>query len=374
MSVKKAEVLKKEKPSNGKSAFPLAPILGGQGEAMVGSAASKALATRQGQEVQMAILMAKTNPRNEEQAFRKVMTACQRVKMASSAIYTYPRGSQTVEGATIRTAEMMAQNWGNIDTGVVELSQKDGQSEVMTYAMDLETLAKKSMIFTVPHIRRVGKKNVALDDPRDIYEAVMNAAHRRLRTCILAVIPKDLQESALEECNRTMASMEDEDRPERIRKMLKAFAELGVTKDDLEAHLRHHVESTSEAEIISLRKIIVSIMDGHTRPEEWFATVKERPTTIKQKPDKKPTPDPEPEPEPRVYHGEEPEQRSETLVDFLARHGVTEEDAMAQFRGEVGWLKNDEGLEMLTAQQDEYIRENIDFLVEAIELEKGGGA
>lgn len=153
--------------------------------------------SRQAQEVQAAMVIAKKFPRDEVQSFNRIMRACQRKTLAEQAMYEYPRGGTKVTGPSIRLAEAMAQNWGNLDYGIIELEQKNGESQVMAYAWDLETNTRQTKIFSVPHIRSTKKGNVTLTDPRDIYELVANQGARRVRACILGVIPGDVIDSAL---------------------------------------------------------------------------------------------------------------------------------------------------------------------------------
>ena len=171
--------------------------------AMMRTTQSEMMVSRQTQEVQAAMVIAKRFPRNETQSYNRIMRACQRKKLAETAMYEYPRGGTKVTGPSIRLAEAMAQNWGNIDFGIVELEQKAGESQVMAYAWDLETNTRQTKIFSVPHIRSTKKGNIPLTDPRDIYELVANQGARRLRACILGVIPGDGVDAALEECNKT---------------------------------------------------------------------------------------------------------------------------------------------------------------------------
>lgn len=54
-------------------------------------------------------------------------------------MYQYLRGGTKVTGPSIRLAEVLAQNWGNLSFGVKELEQRDGESIAMAYTWDLET-------------------------------------------------------------------------------------------------------------------------------------------------------------------------------------------------------------------------------------------
>lgn len=52
------------------------------------------------------------------------MKECERKLVAENAVYQYPKGGQKVQGPSIRLAEVIARNWGNIDYGIIELDQK----------------------------------------------------------------------------------------------------------------------------------------------------------------------------------------------------------------------------------------------------------
>ena len=78
------------------------------------------------QEVQASLVIAKKFPRDQDAAYLRIMKACERYSLADQAEYAYPRGDKTVTGPTIRIAETLAQNWGNLNFGIRELSQSKG--------------------------------------------------------------------------------------------------------------------------------------------------------------------------------------------------------------------------------------------------------
>ena len=155
---------------------------------------------RQAQEVQAAMVVAKKFPRDEYNAIEKIRRTCQRATLAEQAIYSYPRGKENVSGPSVRLAEALAQNWGNIDYGIIELEQKDGVSEMMAYAWDLETNTRVTKIFSVEHKRDTKKGSYQLTDSRDIYELTANFGARRMRACIHGVIPGDVVDMAVNDC------------------------------------------------------------------------------------------------------------------------------------------------------------------------------
>lgn len=220
-------------------------------------------------EVQAAYVIAKKFPRDENQAYMKIMNACKRPYLAEQAMYAYPRGGTLVNGPSIRLAEVMAQAWGNMEFGIKEVSQSNGISTVEAYAIDLETNTRKPVIFYVKHERHTKNGIKKLTDPRDIYELVANQGARRLRNCILAIIPGDVQEAAVAQCKKTMETGEVP-LVERIRIMVTKFDEIGVKVEHLEKRLGHKLDATIAQEIVTLQGIYKSIKDGFSGREEFF--------------------------------------------------------------------------------------------------------
>jgi hypothetical protein len=234
------------------------------------STTTEMVVSRQAQEVQAAMVIAKKFPRDYVASYNRIMQACQRKGLAEKATYEYPRGGQKVVGASIRLAEALAQNWGNIDYGIIELEQKKGESQVMAYAWDLETNTRQTKVFTVPHIRETKKGNIPLTDPRDIYEMVANQGARRVRACILGIIPGDVIEDAVEQCNRTLASGEA---PliDVIKQVTLFFQrDFNVSVECLEKYIGCKSEAFSMNDCIRLRKLYNSIKDGMVKREDVF--------------------------------------------------------------------------------------------------------
>lgn len=248
---------------------------GGNSNAIAERSMMDVAQTRAAQEVQAAMVIAKKFPRNQTAAWARIMDSCKRPTLAEKSQYAYPRGGQTVNGPSIRLAEVLAQQWGNIEAGVVEIEQRFGESVVMAYAWDLETNMRDVKVFTVKHERHVnakggGKTVTKLSDPRDVYENMANYAARRKRACILAIMPGDVVEAAIDACDKTLEGQNDKPLSERIRAMAAAFAGVGVTQAMLEARLQHRLDACIPAEVVQLGKIFNAIRDGHGKPEDYF--------------------------------------------------------------------------------------------------------
>ncbi|OOF51422.1 hypothetical protein BKK54_03145 [Rodentibacter genomosp. 1] len=224
---------------------------------------------RESQEVQAMMVIAKRFPRDPVEAMDRILRSCTRQTLAETAVYSYPRGGQNVEGPSIRLAETLAQEWGNIQYGIRELSQENGESTVEAFAWDLQTNTRQVKVFQVPHIRYTKKGKTVLTDPRDIYELVANNGARRLRACILGVIPGDVAEAAVHQCSLTLQANADTS-PEALKKMLEKFSEFGVTQKMIETRCQCRFDSIRPAQIIQLRKVYTSLKDGMSIAADWF--------------------------------------------------------------------------------------------------------
>lgn len=220
-------------------------------------------------EVQAAYVIAKKFPRNQHEAYSQLMETCKRPSLAEQSMYAYPRGGKMVTGPSIRLAEAMAQAWGNLDCGVREISQSNGESVCEAYAIDLQTNTRITKVFHVPHKRDTKKGVQRLTDSRDIYELIANQGARRLRACILGIIPGDIVEAAVARCAKTLESS-DIPRSEQIKNLVTAFDEFGVKVEHLEKRLGHKLDSTIPAEIVALKAVYRSIRDGMGKREDFF--------------------------------------------------------------------------------------------------------
>lgn len=244
----------------------------GQPQFQQNSALAMGVASREMEEVKGQIFMAKQFPRNIFQAEQRVLETCKRPALAQVAIYRYPKGGTNVTGPSIRLAEAIAQNWGNLSYGIQELEQRNGESVAKAFCWDLETNVRQEKVFTVKHsIGLKGGKLKQLTDPRDIYEKVANDGARRLRACILGVIPGDIVDKAVYQCNETLAGNSQGPLKDRMATILKAFKErFKVTQEMIEKKFGYKADAFTEVDYVELTNIGNSIKDGISKVEDWF--------------------------------------------------------------------------------------------------------
>lgn len=219
--------------------------------------------------VQAQLVYAASRPRDERRAVDRMLTAFQRPSLAGVGLYQYARGGSSITGLSIRAAEAMAMAWGNIDFGLREIEQKHGESTVEAFAWDLETNVRRSITFRVPHYRDTREGRKKLEDSRDIYEMVANQGSRRVRACILAVLPRDIQETVEEQIANTMQATFDIT-PEYLKKWLDAFKKYGVTKEQIEKRIQRDYSTITPAQMMGLVNIYNSLKDGIGTVSDFF--------------------------------------------------------------------------------------------------------
>jgi hypothetical protein len=238
----------------------------------------QASAQREVTEVQSMMIVAKRFPRDPVEAMDRILQSCARPGLAEHALYEYSRGGSSIDGPSIRLAEAITQGWGNMQSGWREIGRgtEDGvsYSDVEAFCLDLETNTRKAITFRVPHVRNTRKGSYLLTDSRDIYELTANMAARRVRNCILAVVPGDVVDAAKHQCQVTLTASADTSQ-EGIKKMVEAFSQFGITKSQIEKRIQRRLDTVSPAQMVQLKKIYASLRDGMSAPGDWFESASE---------------------------------------------------------------------------------------------------
>lgn len=241
------------------------------GSIMSQSAAVAVAQTRELAESIAAIQMAKMFPRDIIQVREDVKRECMRQELAQRAVYAYSRKGATepITGPSIRLAEVLVRCMGNFDAGWRELEQGDDFVKCEAYAWDKEKNSRNTVTFTVSKIRHTRNGDYLLSDPRDIYEKSANEAARRKRACILAGVPGDIVDMAVEQCNSTLKATADTS-AEGIKKLLDAFKQFNVGKADIERRIQRKIEAILPAQVVDLRNVYNSLKDGMGTKEDYF--------------------------------------------------------------------------------------------------------
>jgi len=254
-------------------------------ESAASSAAAKAKAL-----VEARYIMAMRNPRNWDQVRQDLLKECRRPSFADnkSAYYVKPIGDG-VEGLGIRFVEVAIRCMKNISVDTEMTFEDDGKEVHRVEVCDLESNVPLGT--SVPVAKSVERsrpsddgsyisvrknswgKNVYLvpakgDELLNIRGALISKA---MRTLGLRLIPGYLQDEAIEIIKAVRLDRAAQDPDAERRKILDAFAEIGVRAVDLTEYLGHDIANCSPAEMVKLRGLYGAIRDG----EATWATVME---------------------------------------------------------------------------------------------------
>jgi len=248
------------------------------GNALAANSEARAIAS-----VKAQVLMAKQFPRDPAYAMSRILEECKRPTLAEHATYSFPRGNETVTGPSIRLAEVMARNFGNMTFGYEVLERRPGQGKtnpgssiIRAYAWDLETNLLIDRQFEVKHWRSTRSGGYAITEDRDIYELEANMSARRIRACILQMIPGDVTDAAVAACRMTASSgiiemmANPESRAKLVNQMLRIYSKMGVTQEDLEENLHAKVENWTADTMLKLKEMKNSLEDGTVTLGDYF--------------------------------------------------------------------------------------------------------
>lgn len=240
-------------------------------------AGAYAAAKRQEAEIQSAMVIAKKFPRDELQAEQKINNSFGRIAMAEQAEYVYPRGGSQVRGPSVYAAREMARCWGNLRTGIDVVSETEEKVHIKGWAFDLETnyyIAVEDEFRKRVQRKRNGQTQWVSPDERDLRELINKRGSLLIRNAILQVIPRHITEAAVMQSRATLhkkASGQLKDSPEDVaRKLVKAFGELGVTKEQLEKYLGRDVVQMEAEQYVDLQGVYKSLKDGNSRKSDHF--------------------------------------------------------------------------------------------------------
>lgn len=226
-------------------------------------------------QVQGALIVAQQRPRDVIRATQRMREACSSKGLAEHAFFSYRRGGSTVSGPSVHLARELARCWGNVDYGTAELRRDAlaGQSEMLAYAWDLETNTNNKTTFIVPHLRDKTGGPVELPELRDVFENNANNAARRLRECILAVLPKDFVEEAKELCRATLEKGDGEPIGKRREKVVEAFAGLGISRARVERRIGSPADQLTPLDLANLGVLWRAIRNGELDADEEFPEI-----------------------------------------------------------------------------------------------------
>lgn len=265
--------------------------------------ASTAIAAQSKAMVESRYIMAMRNPRNWDAVRQDLIKECRRPSFAhnKSAYYIKPIG-QGVEGLGIRFVEVALRCMKNVLIETTMIFEDEMKEVHRVSVTDLE--ANITYPLDVRVSKTVERSKPASDGSyisvrknsygKDVYtvpgtdDDILNKRgaliSKAIRTLGLRIIPGDLCDEAEDIIKRIRLDEAAKDPDAERRKIVDAFAEIGVTATDLTGYLGHDLGKCSPAQIVTLRGIYGAIKDG----EATWATVMQNEVDHKPASERKP--------------------------------------------------------------------------------------
>lgn len=223
-------------------------------------------------ELEVAMIMAKRNPRSIGQFRTEAMTmATLDADVAMSCFYKMTRGGKTIEGPSVRLAEIAASAWGNMKFGgrVVEITESHVVAQGV--AFDLERNTSYSI-----EVRRGIRDREGRRYSEDMIVMAGNAAAAiAVRNAIFKVVPTAYVRPIFIQAKKT-AIGDAKTLGMRRQGMLEEFAKMGVTKDAILARLgKATIEDIGLSEFEDLVGAFTAIRDGETTIDAEFPDLTE---------------------------------------------------------------------------------------------------
>jgi hypothetical protein len=244
------------------------PVYESRGEAML-EAVNRA-------EIDVAIATARRYPRNFERAEARMRAmVCKTPDVAADCFYVLPpRGGKRIEGPSIRLAEIVAINYGNIR--VVTRPPIIGHDSVTVEwaAIDLESnYSTTGSVSTSILYSKKGDKAGQRYEPDQINTTCLATVAKARRNGVYAIVPGTLVKDLWYEARKFSVGG---DRPiEAKREMAMAhFRKMGL--DDariLAAVGKSAVEQLSDDDLADLRGLATAIKDGDTTIDKAFPPI-----------------------------------------------------------------------------------------------------
>jgi hypothetical protein len=253
------------------------------------SSASVAVAAQAQAAVQARYIMAMNRPRDWEEVRVKLLKACGRPGFAATARYTKPVGkdrSKWPQGWTIRFAEEAMRCMGNLYTETMVIDEGPEQRIVQQSCTDIEnnaTFSNQVVIDKTVERKFLKDGQQAISSRQNSYGDITYRVEateddllnkqgallsKALRTQVLRLLPGDIQDECLQRIQEVANGDLKADPDQAKRKLIDAFAEIGIRPIDLAEYLGHPLERIQPAEVKELREVYTALKSGEATWDE----------------------------------------------------------------------------------------------------------
>jgi hypothetical protein len=221
-------------------------------------------------EIDVQIATAHRYPRNVQVALDKILSLATTDKeTAEDCFYSLPRQNKTIEGISVRLAEIFANCWGNLRSQA-QIIDNDGRTiTARGVCHDLES----NNAISVEVKRSIVDRNGRTYSP-DMQVVAGNAACAiAFRNAVLKVIPQAITKKVTDQIKEVSVGRGNE-REKTITRLFATFSKIGVTAEQVlrVVGVKNEAELTND-NIVNLRGIWTAIKDGEYTKEELVASI-----------------------------------------------------------------------------------------------------
>lgn len=219
-------------------------------------------------ELDQAITTARAYPRSLRAfAVECLNMATLNERVAGECIYALPRAGKTIEGPSVRMAEIVASAWGNCRAGARVIEEGAEFVTAQGVFHDLE----RNVSITYEVRRRITKKDGTRYDADMIGVAANAACSIALRNAIFKGVPKAFWINTYEAARKVVAG-DSKTLATRRADALATLAKVGATEPMVLAALGlKGVEDIGVEELVTLRGLYTAVREGEIPVERAFA-------------------------------------------------------------------------------------------------------
>lgn len=213
-------------------------------------------------EIDVQISTAKQYPRVISQSLDRIkQIATVNQEVAAECFYALPRGGKTLEGPSVRLAEIVATSWGNLRVQAQIIGNDGRMITARGICHDLET----NVAFSSEVRRRITDSNGRTYN-EDMQIVTGNAASAiALRNAIFKCVPKAILATVAGEIKKTAIGGAGDDIDSRRAKAIAFFGKQGVTEDMILFFLEvGSVEEIGPEELFKLTAVRNAVNENST--------------------------------------------------------------------------------------------------------------
>ena len=235
-------------------------------------------------EVDLQISTAHRYPRDLKRFHENVMSVIvDDPEIAGEMFYALPRGDSTIEGPSVRMAELVAAHYGNLRAQSRILGIDERFITAQGVAHDLES----NYATSVEVKRRItNKRGQRFND--DMIQVTANAACSiAIRQAIFKVVPFVYARQFFDAARKTSVG-DQKNLKSRRKEMLTWFSKLGVDESQILAVLGvKTIDDIGSEHLITLRGLATALRDGEVKLEDAFPTFRKGAETKTENPTEK---------------------------------------------------------------------------------------